>query len=138
MFARTGIDARKFVGAVVTHEHGDHAAHIGKYADRAIDVYASQGTLAACRIDKAHRAHTLRPMQSVMVGDFVVRAFDVKHDAAEPFGVYYRTRGMRKSAICYRHAFYPVQLQIPATESYSDRGELFTKRSWTIISPAGR
>ena len=36
MFARTGIDARKFVGAVVTHEHGDHAAHIGKYADRAI------------------------------------------------------------------------------------------------------
>ena len=86
MFARTGIDARKFVGAVVTHEHGDHAAHIGKYADRAIDVYASQGTLAACRIDKAHRAHTLRPMQSVMVGDFVVRAFDVKHDAAEPFG----------------------------------------------------
>ena len=51
MFARTGIDARKFVGAVVTHEHGDHAAHIGKYADRAIDVYASQGTLAACRID---------------------------------------------------------------------------------------
>ena len=64
MFARTGIDARKFVGAVVTHEHGDHAAHIGKYADRAIDVYASRGTL----------------------GDFVVRAFDVKHDAAEPFG----------------------------------------------------
>ncbi len=86
MFARTGIDARKFVGAVVTHEHGDHAAHIGKYADRAIDVYASQGTLAACRIDKVHRAHALRPMQSVTVGDFVVRTFDVKHDAAEPFG----------------------------------------------------
>ena len=86
MFARTGIDARKFVGAVVTHEHGDHAAHIGKYADRAIDVYASRGTLAACHIDKAYRAHALRPMQSVTVGDFVVRAFDVKHDAAEPFG----------------------------------------------------
>ena len=59
MFARTGIDARKFVGAVVTHEHGDHAAHIGKYADRAIDVYASQGTLAACRIDKVHRSGIL-------------------------------------------------------------------------------
>ena len=86
MFARTGIDARKFVGAVVTHEHGDHAAHIGKYADRAIDGYASRGTLAACHIDKAYRAHALRPMQSVTVGDFVVRAFDVKHDAAEPFG----------------------------------------------------
>lgn len=86
MFARTGIDARKFVGAIVTHEHGDHAAHIGKYADRAIDVYTSRGTLAACHIDKAHRAHALRPMQSAMVGDFVVRAFDVKHDAAEPFG----------------------------------------------------
>ena len=25
-------------------------------------------------------------MQAVTVGDFVVRAFDVKHDAAEPFG----------------------------------------------------
>ena len=86
MFARTGIDARKFVGAIVTHEHGDHAAYIGKYADRAIDVYASRGTLAACHIDKTHRAHALRPMQSAMVGDFVVRAFDVKHDAAEPFG----------------------------------------------------
>ena len=66
MFARTGIDARKFVGAVVTHEHGDHAAHSGKYADRAIDVYASRGTLAACHIDKAYRAHALRPMQSVI------------------------------------------------------------------------
>lgn len=86
MFARTGINAGKFVGAIVTHEHGDHAAHVGKYADRAIDVYASKGTLTACHIDKTHRTHALRPMQSTMVGDFVVRAFDVKHDAAEPFG----------------------------------------------------
>lgn len=86
MLARTGIDAREIVGAIVTHEHGDHAAYIGKYADRAIDVYASRGTLAACRIDKAHRAHALRPMQSVAVGDFIVRAFEVEHDAAEPFG----------------------------------------------------
>lgn len=86
MFAQTGIDAGKFVGAIVTHEHGDHAAHVGKYADRAFDVYASRGTLAACRIEKAYRTHALRPMQSVMIGDFVVRAFDVKHDAAEPLG----------------------------------------------------
>lgn len=86
MFARTGIEARKLVGAIVTHEHGDHAEHIGKYADRAIDVYASRGTLAACRIDKTHRAHALRSKQSVEVGDFIVRAFDVEHDAAEPFG----------------------------------------------------
>lgn len=86
MLSRTGIDAGKFVGAIVTHEHGDHAAYVGKYADRAFDVYASQGTLSACRIGKMYRCHILRSMRSAQVGDFVVRAFDVKHDAAEPLG----------------------------------------------------
>lgn len=52
MFARTGIDARKFVGAVVTHEHGDHAAHIGKYADRQSTSTLRGETLAACHTTK--------------------------------------------------------------------------------------
>ena len=72
-------------GCLITHEHGDHAAYAGRYANLGLDVYASAGTLHALGLH-GHPYHPLVPMLSCRLGDFTVRTFPVKHDAAEPFG----------------------------------------------------
>ncbi|WP_418991880.1 MBL fold metallo-hydrolase [Alistipes sp.] len=141
MLARTGIGAAKFVGALVTHEHGDHAAHVGKYAGRAFDIYASRGTLAACRIEKAHRAHALRPMQSVAVGDFIVRAFDVEHDAAEPFGYIIEHRECGKVLFAtdthfIRYNFRSLRLNHILIEANYSHEELDDRIARSAIDPA--
>ncbi|WP_295937660.1 MBL fold metallo-hydrolase [uncultured Alistipes sp.] len=86
MVTMTGIDFGKIVGAVVTHEHGDHAAYIDKFALRGIPIIASAGTLEKCGLLRHRQACPIRATQSLAIGDFIVRAFGVQHDAAEPLG----------------------------------------------------
>lgn len=76
----------KVVGCIVTHEHNDHSKSIDKVMSSGIDVYASKGTHKACRTDKSHRAKILNNKSVVKIGGFKIMPFDVKHDAAEPFG----------------------------------------------------
>lgn len=141
MLARTGITPGKFVGAIVTHEHGDHAAHVGKYADRAFDIYASQGTLAACRIGKMYRCRILRSMRSALVGDFVVRAFDVEHDAAEPLGFVIEHRECGKILFAtdthfIRYNFKSLRLNHMLIEANYSQEELDDNIASGAISPA--
>jgi phosphoribosyl 1,2-cyclic phosphodiesterase len=79
-----GFDVTKIVGALVSHEHGDHAAFINEFTKAAIDVYCSAGT--AAKFNKTHRLHVVPSGQMVQIGEFKVLPFDVVHDAAEPFG----------------------------------------------------
>lgn len=76
----------KVAGALVSHEHGDHAAWMQSYMRRGIDVYASQGTLERKGLQGERRARVLRSMQPVHVRDFAVYPFGLVHDAAEPMG----------------------------------------------------
>lgn len=78
---------RKITGAIVSHEHGDHAKYVAQYLEAAIPVYSSKGTADALRIKELERApRILRNKKAVAIGGFSVLPFDVKHDAAEPFG----------------------------------------------------
>lgn len=85
-----GFDVSKIVGALVTHEHGDHAAYINEFTRNAIDVYCSRGTADNFRGGGSqvgnHRLHRIKANQMIQVGEFKVLPFDVVHDAAEPFG----------------------------------------------------
>lgn len=76
---------RKVVGALVSHEHLDHAKAIEDVQKVGIKVYASAGTFKALEIN-SHRSVVVKNGQEVKIGGFKVLPFDVKHDVAEPLG----------------------------------------------------
>lgn len=81
----SGFMLSRVSACLVTHEHQDHSKACKDLAKRGTDIYASAGTLRAINAD-GHRYKAVSPLTSFSVGTFDIMAFDVKHDAAEPFG----------------------------------------------------
>ena len=82
-----GFMRRSIVGAIVSHEHGDHAKYVKQYLDASVPVYASQGTLDNVQKGVNERlAKAVRCRELFRAGGFSILPFDVEHDAAEPFG----------------------------------------------------
>lgn len=79
-------DFSKVVGCIVTHEHLDHAKSILEVTKCGIDVYASRGTIKERSCLKLSRVKIIKSLDTFHLGNFRIRAFDVKHDAAEPLG----------------------------------------------------
>lgn len=77
---------RKIVGAVVTHDHGDHAGFIKQFLDSGIDTWASPGTHIAAGTNQHARARMTFGGDQFRAGSFNIAAFDVQHDAAQPLG----------------------------------------------------
>lgn len=75
-------DISSIVGALVTHEHKDHAGRVDEYMKAGIDIYCSMGTFSTAH----HRIKCVNNLHSFFVGNFTIVPFDVKHDAREPFG----------------------------------------------------
>ena len=87
LMRRTAVPLSKIAGALVTHEHQDHAGYAGRYAALGIRIYASEGTIRAIDgIVPEYQASVLRSMQVRYIGDWKVMPFDIRHDAAEPLG----------------------------------------------------
>lgn len=82
-----GFNRKAIVGAIVSHEHGDHAKHVRQYLDASVPVYASRGTLDNVKKGVNERmAKPVRCKELFKAGGFSILPFDVEHDAAEPFG----------------------------------------------------
>lgn len=81
-----GYNPRKVVGCLVSHEHGDHCKSVKEVLGLSIPVYASYGTHQAMQTEGHHRARFLHEGVAETIGGFKVKAFNVKHDAAEPMG----------------------------------------------------
>lgn len=75
----------KIVGAIVSHEHGDHAGHIEEFLQSRIQVYASFGTLFKSRVSD-DCINILEYGRNKVIGNFKVLPFEIKHDCAEPMG----------------------------------------------------
>ena len=87
LMRRTAVPVSKIAGALVSHEHGDHAGYADRYAALGLRIYASEGTLKAIKgIATEYQASVLRPLQVRYIGEWKVMPFDVRHDAAEPLG----------------------------------------------------
>lgn len=72
-------------GCLVTHEHGDHAKSAKDVMKAGIDIYASVGTLEACKLT-GHRAIPVKAKQAFQIGTWNILPFDVEHDVSEPYG----------------------------------------------------
>lgn len=77
-------DTSKLVGCLVTHEHGDHAGYANQFMNNAIDIVCSAGT--GINLKKHHRLNKIFAEHVYDIGEFKVYAFDVVHDAQQPFG----------------------------------------------------
>ena len=87
LMRRTAVAPSRIAGALVTHEHSDHAGFADRYANLGIPLYASRGTLQRMpRLQPGATVRRVHAMQSFRVGEFNVNAFDTRHDAAEPLG----------------------------------------------------
>lgn len=73
----------RIVGALISHEHGDHARYAKQYMDASVPVFSSQGTIDHLNL---HGAIAIANKSKLKIGNFLVMPFDVEHDAAEPFG----------------------------------------------------
>lgn len=80
----------KIVGAIVTHEHGDHSKYVREFLAARIDVFMSLGTGSALGFVSSEHRHLLPiPIdkgEKFKAGNFTIIPFDVKHDCREPFG----------------------------------------------------
>lgn len=85
--ARLGLAPEGLAGILLTHEHGDHAAGVFRFARRhCLPVWLSYGTCAACaeNIGDEVDIRLIDSHQPFAVGDIQVQPFPVPHDAREP------------------------------------------------------
>lgn len=89
-------DISRIKGAIVSHEHGDHAKHVQKYLDSRIPCYMSQGTKDALNLPIHRLLCQMAELGIYHIGNFRVQPFPTQHDAAEPFGflIYHPECGM--------------------------------------------
>lgn len=81
-----GFKLSRVVGCLVTHEHQDHCKSVHEVMAAGVDVWASKGTHDAMGTYSHHRARVCWLDANYAVGSFLIKPFDVKHDAAEPLG----------------------------------------------------
>lgn len=75
----------QIAGCMITHEHGDHCKSVKDIMRAGIDVFASQGTINALKIDN-HRAIAVEHHKPFTLGTWTILPFDVQHDVSEPMG----------------------------------------------------
>lgn len=97
-------------GALISHEHGDHASHAQELTKYGIDVYASSGTIEATQKTRyplsGPLVHPIKAMQKLLIRTFEVLPFDVQHDAAEPLGFLIRSMTSGEKLLFFTDTYY--------------------------------
>jgi phosphoribosyl 1,2-cyclic phosphodiesterase len=81
-----GYNMMKVAGCLVSHEHLDHCKSVKDVLAAGIRVWATAGTHRAMGTDRHHRSFACIQGSQFNVGSFKVKAFEVKHDCADPCG----------------------------------------------------
>ena len=86
----------RIVGAIVSHEHKDHAREAENVLKSKIPVGMSAGTAESLGIEPKTGVIVMRELDVYRFGEYRVQPFRTKHDAREPFGflIYHPQMGM--------------------------------------------
>jgi phosphoribosyl 1,2-cyclic phosphodiesterase len=69
---------------LVTHGHGDHAAHVSTYANRfGCPVHATEPTMRSLRLRDSVRADVFAAGRAFCIGDISIRSRTIPHDAPQ-------------------------------------------------------
>lgn len=94
-------------GALITHEHQDHAKGAADLAARGIDLYATAGTFSAILgIRHPYRKHVVRIGEQFELGSWFVLPFETEHDAEEPCGYLLYSRTAREKLLFATDTYY--------------------------------
>ncbi|SDI96696.1 Phosphoribosyl 1,2-cyclic phosphodiesterase [Halanaerobium congolense] len=96
------------VGCLISHEHGDHSKSISDVIAAGVDCYLSPGTIDVLdSIDSNHhRIHAISAKKPLQVGSWVVKPFEVQHDANDPIGFILWSRNTGDKLIYITDSFY--------------------------------
>ena len=81
-----GFEISRIAGAIISHEHGDHARHVHKVLAARIPCHMSEGTAKALNLCTHPLVVETKAFESFTLAGFTIKPFPVQHDAAEPFG----------------------------------------------------
>lgn len=84
----TGFKTRHIKGCLLTHEHKDHSGGLKDVIRNGIDVYMSKGTAEAENVLNHHRVKVIEKFKDFRIGSWLIKPFDIEHDAAEPLGFF--------------------------------------------------
>ena len=72
--------------ALISHAHGDHAAHLKDVIKAGIDCYMSLPTAEALGVASHHRAKIIKPMERFVIGSWAILPFPTEHDCPGSLG----------------------------------------------------
>ncbi len=98
-------DLSDIQACLISHEHLDHAKSVSEILDRGIDVYMSTGTQDVLDINH-HRLKNIDSKETKTIGDFLVMAFEVKHDAMDPLGFYIKHIKTKETLLFITDSYY--------------------------------
>jgi len=82
---KLGCSPSRLNAIVVSHEHGDHVAGVGRLSRKyKLPVWLTVGTYNATKDNKFYQAKFFKAGESLIFKDLTVKPFAVPHDAAEP------------------------------------------------------
>lgn len=98
----------EIAGCLISHEHGDHSKSISDVIAAGVDCYLSPGTIDVLdSIDSNHhRIHAISAKKPLQVGSWVVKPFEVQHDANDPIGFILWSRNTGDKLIYITDSFY--------------------------------
>jgi phosphoribosyl 1,2-cyclic phosphodiesterase len=98
-----GLDLRRAIGLIITHEHGDHTSGAARLAlSLRIPILTAQGTWDRLRHHMSKVPFVpLALMGGVQHGGFHIECCPTSHDAAEPIALSVRTQAGHRVGIAY-------------------------------------
>lgn len=96
---------REIDGCFITHAHQDHCKAARDLMRLGVDVYASQGTIEACRLS-GHRIQRVKALSEFVVSTFKILPFDVEHDVPEPLGFLCTSMATAEKLLYFTDTYY--------------------------------
>lgn len=99
---QTGTEDRHLRALLITHEHSDHVKSLSTLMKKkpGLEAFANRATWNAIGIDPGqNRYMSLEAGELFRIGDILVKAFPVCHDAADPVGYSFYAEGRQVSIV---------------------------------------